>query len=129
MEKQSKLTELTETADKKADKPWLFKKGQSGNPAGKPKGLKNFETDFLSAVADIAKTKKITRKEAMKILLKKAFTEAEEGIFPFYKDIHDRIYGKAVERHEITGPEGRDLFQPTLEEKEKADKAISDALS
>jgi len=36
--------ENTEKTDKNQSKPWLFKPGQSGNPAGKPKGLKSFTT-------------------------------------------------------------------------------------
>lgn len=95
--------EITEKSDKKQiDKPWLFKKGQSGNPKGKPAGLKNFETDFDEAVEEIAKANNMTRSEARKILLKKAFAEAKEGNFNFYKDIHDRIYGKAQEKVDIT---------------------------
>lgn len=75
-----------------------------GNPGGgRPLGSKNFETDFLSAVKDIAEVNKITREEAMKILLKKAFSEAKEGNFNYYKDIHDRIYGKAKENFEMHG--------------------------
>lgn len=78
-----------------------FKKGNPGG--GRPLGAKNFEQDFLSAVKEIADVNKITREEAMKILLKKAFSEAKEGNFNYYKDIHDRIYGKAKENVNLTG--------------------------
>lgn len=101
--KQLKSLENTEIKQEKPKGKHLFQKGQSGNPKGRPLGSKNFETDFLAAVADIAEVNKITREEAMKILLKKAFAEAKEGNFSFYKDIHDRIYGKAQENVNIKG--------------------------
>lgn len=93
----NKLNGKTDKTIDKTDKPWLWKKGESGNPNGRPLGTKNFTTDFDEAVEEIAKLNKITISEARKILLKRAYAEAKDGNFPYYKDIMDRYYGKAEE--------------------------------
>ena len=38
----------------KTDKPWLFKKGQSGNPGGRPAGksMKEYTREMLAAMND-----------------------------------------------------------------------------
>lgn len=46
--------EITDKSGKK-QKPWLFKKGQSGNPAGRPKGSKSLKTwvkEYLEQMND-----------------------------------------------------------------------------
>jgi hypothetical protein len=65
------------------------------NIEGRPKGSKNFSTDFDEVVKEIAEQEKITKSEARKFLLKMAYREAKNGNFNFYKDIIDRYYGKA----------------------------------
>ena len=42
------------TDEEKDLKPWLWKKGQSGNPKGRPKGktLKEYCRDFLACMTD-----------------------------------------------------------------------------
>jgi hypothetical protein len=40
---------------KENSKPWLFKKGQSGNPSGRPKGsksLKTYAAEMLASMTD-----------------------------------------------------------------------------
>lgn len=48
--------EETNISEKKQnDKPWLFKKGQSGNPSGRPKGtfsLKTYAQNYLKELTD-----------------------------------------------------------------------------
>ena len=97
-----KLNGETEKTDTKTDKPWLFQKGQSGNPLGRPLGTKNFATDFDEVVEEIAKVNNITASEARKILLRAAYSEAKNKNFPYYKDIMDRYYGKAQENLDVT---------------------------
>ena len=46
--------------DKKIDKPWLFKPGQSGNPNGRPKGQKNYLTLIEEALEEEAKKAGVT---------------------------------------------------------------------
>ncbi|KKU25877.1 MAG: hypothetical protein UX38_C0013G0012 [Microgenomates group bacterium GW2011_GWC1_46_16] len=86
-----------------------LKKGVILNPEGRPKGSKNFETDFLEVVGKIAEANNITRAEAMEILLRKAYSEAKNGQYNFYKDIMDRVYGKVVERTDLTS-KGERIF-------------------
>jgi DNA-directed RNA polymerase specialized sigma subunit len=88
-----------------------------GNPGGgRPKGTRNFETDFDEAVEEIAKENGMTKSEARKLLLKVAFRQAKDGNFNFYKDIHDRIYGKAPEKIEITPDEKSEKNERDIEE-------------
>ena len=94
--KQSKSSEIS---GKKHDTRW--KKGQSGNPKGKPVGTKSFSTLMDIAVKEIAKLNKITESEVSQVLIKRGYSEAKDGNYPFFKDLLDRYYGKAKENFDI----------------------------
>jgi hypothetical protein len=100
-------SEITETQQKKrrgAPPEYLFKPGQSGNPAGRPKGAKNFTTLFEKAVKDVAKKLELGEDpDNVEIeIIKRGIKEALAGKYPFYKDIFDRIYGQPKGNIDIT---------------------------
>lgn len=89
MTKEIKKTENTDNKQK----PWLFQKGQSGNPAGKPKGAKNFKTIFEKAVRKIAKERGVKKCDIEIDLVIRAIAEARGGNYKYYNDIFNRVYG------------------------------------
>lgn len=89
---------MTDITDKEqiiqVEKPWLFKPGESGNPAGRPKGTKNFDTLFDEAIQKILKEKKIDIDDPEIQIVVKAIIEALKGNFLYYRDIMDRRHGQ-----------------------------------
>lgn len=71
------------------------------NREGRPKGSRDFATDFDEVVEEIAEENGITKSQARKHLLKVAYKNAKEGNYSFYKDIHDRVYGQATQKSEL----------------------------
>lgn len=63
------------------DSPKTWKPGQSGNPAGRPVGSKNFTTKVREALEKIADGKDYTYEEAfIKSILKKAIIDGDTTI-------------------------------------------------
>lgn len=61
MTKSKKSSPKTENAVINTDKPWQFKPGQSGNPAGKPKGTRHKATQAMLTMLE-GESEALTRK-------------------------------------------------------------------
>lgn len=66
----------TDSSVVKEYKPWQFKKGQSGNPAGRPKGSKSLKTYVKEMLHDMNDDEKI---EFLQGIDKKTLWEMAEG--------------------------------------------------
>lgn len=91
--------EETEKTDVK-QKSHLYKKGQSGNPNGRPPGTKNFSTLFEKAIKKIAESTNQKEIDIEADLVLRAINEAKKGKYQYHKDIFDRVYGQAVQKIE-----------------------------
>lgn len=78
-----------------------FIKGISGNPAGKPVGTLTFKTKWEEFVTKVAEQEGKTPKEIDNELFQVGLAKAKEGDYQFYKDLHDRVYGKPVQPTEL----------------------------
>jgi hypothetical protein len=91
--------------------PYKFKKGQGG----RPKGARNYKVLLREALIEVGKALKLG-KEPDKVLVeivKRGIAQALKGNYSFYKDILDRLYGKAPDKMEI------DLKAKKIEELEE----------
>ena len=77
-----------------------FKEGHT-KLGGKAFGTRDFSTDFDEVIDDLAKENKITKSEVRKILLRVAYKNAKDGVYQYHKDLHDRVYGQAIQKQEI----------------------------
>lgn len=99
--------EITKKSDKKTDKPWLFKPGQSGNPEGRPKGKKNYETEMEEAIKEYAKLNNKTPEQVKLMIYMRGASDALKGEYNFYRDFMDRVHGKPLQR--IGNPDGSNI--------------------
>lgn len=81
-----------------------WKPGESGNPAGRPKGSKNFETYFMEAWKEVAEALRLNKDpDRGKVeILKLGFKEMFKGNYQFWRDFTDRLFGKPQESLDIT---------------------------
>ena len=88
-----------------------FKKGQSGNPAGRPpKGAAL--TDILISELNKKQNGKERKQILAEMLIEKAITEKD---IQAIKYIFDRIDGKVTEKVQVTGDDGNNVtFDVTI---------------
>lgn len=90
----------TKTVKRVIGKP--FKKGEpSPNPEGRPLGQKNYATLYREALIKLAKLNNKQPDELELELISKGIMSARGGDYRFYKDILDRLLGKAQENIKI----------------------------
>jgi len=101
MDKDSEIGAKTPEKQRVIGKPFT-KDDPRINKEGRPLGSRDFATDFDEVVEEIAEENGITKSQARKHLLKVAYKNAKEGNYSFYKDIHDRVYGQATSKTDVT---------------------------
>ena len=128
------MTQLNQTTGNKQEKvgkyhppkEYQFKKGESGNPAGRIKGTRNFKTIFEEAAKEVAEALRLGKKpDAVQIeLVKRGIKQGLGGSYPFYKDFMDRLYGQPTQPLEHSG-EIKEIIE--LDEKKFRDIARREA--
>jgi len=91
-------------------KPRQWKKGQSGNPSGRhPNTFRKELNQILKEVgAEKIRDSRFDGKvfkTRLEVLVRMAYKEAQKGSFQYWNAIMERIGGKPIARHEITGPD------------------------
>ena len=94
-----------------------FKPGQSGNPAGRPKGIPNAKTRYQRILNLIEKVKnpvtgEIEEFTVAEIMDMKIMQKARSGDIKAYKEILDRLEGKAQQAVDLTT--GGDKIEPIV---------------
>lgn len=75
--------------------PW--KPGQSGNPKGMKPGTKQFRTLFNEAMIKLGKMNNKKPEDIEIEIIMSAISAARNGNFKYFKDLMDRLHGKAVQ--------------------------------
>lgn len=92
-----------------------IKAGHTLNPNGRPKGTRDFYTDFKEAIQRIKDKNSgeaLTEQDIIKIGLEKML-KGDARFEGLYKDLLDRVYGKPMQKTDIT-TNGKDLPTPIL---------------
>ncbi len=93
------------------------------NPEGKKAGTLDFKTKWLLFIDKVAEQNNITPEEVEEQLLAVGFKQAKDANYPFWKDIHDRIHGKAQDNLDVTS--GGEKIGISNEAQAKIDDALT----
>lgn len=96
-----------------------WKPGQSGNPAGKPKGTEHSSTRLRRLLDAVQKAKHpVTKQEeeftTLELMDAALIARAMKGDVQAYKEILDRFEGKVPTKNEHSGPGGGPIQTKTL---------------
>lgn len=69
----------------------------TANPYGRPLGAVSFATKWKRFVERVAESEGLTAEQIDEELLMVGLRKAKEGDYNFYRDIHDRVYGRATQ--------------------------------
>jgi len=86
---------VSSSAPKVVGKP--FKKGESGNPNGRPKGQRDYATIYREALIKLADMNDVSPDDLETDILLKGLASARKGDYRFWKDVHDRLHGTATQ--------------------------------
>jgi len=82
-------------------------KFKEGNPGGgRPSGSLDFKTKWINFIEKVAKQNNMTPNEIDEQLLAVAFKKAKDGDYSFYRDTQDRVFGKPLQKQELSNPDG-----------------------
>jgi len=96
-------TEITETIGSDTGKDPVTGRFVAGNSlGGRTAGSLDFKTKWNIFIDKVAKQNDMTPNEIDEQLLAVGFKKAKEGDYAFYRDIHDRVYGKPIQPTDIT---------------------------
>lgn len=84
---------MDDTQEQTNNRPWLYKKGQSGNPGGRPVGSKSMKTYVKEKLATMTE---IEREEYLEGVDKKVIWEMAEGKAKQDLDISGEITSKVI---------------------------------
>jgi len=98
-----KDTEITESIGDNTGKDPVTGQFVAGNKlGGRTAGSLDFKTKWNIFIDKVAKQNDMTPNEIDEQLLAVGFKKAKEGDYAFYRDIHDRVYGKPIQPTDIT---------------------------